>query len=78
MPRIFHFFEEQATALGLVDKVLHISGDAAAENVVAEHDHHLVAVDEAFTQTQGFGDAARLGLIRKLQAMQTEFAAVAE
>ena len=75
---IFHLFEQQSAASGLLDKVLDVRADALADDVVAQHDHHFVAVDEALAQTERFGDAARLRLIRKLQAAQAELAAVAE
>src|SRR5438270_11331856 len=78
LARSLQRFQKEPTALRLFDKMLHVRGDALAEDVVAEHDDHFVAVDEALAQTQRLGDAACLRLIRELQAPQPELGAIAE
>ena len=75
---ILHLLEQDAAAALLIDEVLDIGSDGLAENVVAEHDHDLVAVDEALAQAQRFCDPAGLRLIRELQPPQSELIAVAE
>src|SRR5438132_27426 len=78
MGRILHLLEQNPTAASLIDEVLNVRRDGLAEDVVAEHDHDLVAVDEALAQAKRFGNPAGAGLIGELETPQTELVAVAQ
>ena len=52
--------------------------DGAADDVVGQHDHHPVAVDEALGQRQGLGDAAGPLLVGVGEAVDAPLVAAAE
>src|SRR5215217_596338 len=76
--RVVDAGQDEAGPRGLGQEVGHGRAHAALEDVVGQHDHDPVAVDEALGQPQGLGDPAGPLLVGVQQPVDAVLVAVAE
>src|SRR6478672_9489489 len=70
--------EDDACSVRLLGEGVGAVFQTPLEDVVSEHHHHAIAVNESLGEAEGLGDAARLLLVRIEQSLDAKFVAVAK